>query len=106
MLHIIYIKYFSSNNHFHYYMILGIRRLQSVLVKVALVLGASVSEGVEFCDVVEPCVDPYDPDNSSIGWRVKVNPPNHYLNKVNIDVLIGAEGKRVTVPGTCIPCID
>ena len=82
-------------------MILGIRRLQSVLVKVALVLGASVSEGVEFCDVVEPCVDPYDPDNSSTGWRVKVNPPNHYLNKVNIDVLIGAEGKRVTVPGSC-----
>ena len=81
-------------------MILGIRRLQSVLLKVALVLGASVSEGVEFCDVVEPCVDPYDPDNSSTGWRVKVNPPNHYLNKVNIDVLIGAEGKRVTVPGT------
>ena len=82
-------------------MILGIRRLQSVLVKVALVLGASVSEGVEFCDVVEPCVDAYDPDNSSTGWRVKVNPPNHYLNKVNVDVLIGAEGKRVTVPGTC-----
>ena len=32
-------------------------------------------------------------------WRVKVNPPNHPLNKMNIDVLVGAEGKRVTVPG-------
>lgn len=65
------------------------------MVKVALVLGVSVSEGVEFCDIVEP-----GPDNSSVGWRVKVNPPNHPLNKINIDVLIGAEGKRVTVPGT------
>ena len=73
---------------------LGIRRLQAVLVKVALVLGVSVSEGVEFLDLLEP-----GPEHSPTGWRVKVNPPNHYLNKIDIDVLIGAEGKRVTVPG-------
>ena len=54
-----------------------------------------MSEGVEFLDLLEP-----GPEHSSTGWRVKVNPPNHYLNKINIDVLIGAEGKRVTVPGT------
>ena len=65
------------------------------MIKVALVLGVSVSEGVEFLDLLEP-----GPEHSSTGWRVKVNPPNHYLNKINIDVLIGAEGKRVTVPGT------
>jgi hypothetical protein len=78
----------------HYMRISGIRRLQAVLVKVALVLGVSVSDGVEFCDLVEPVAE--DP---STGWRVKVNPSNHYLNKINIDVLVGAEGKRVTVPG-------
>ena len=63
-------------------------------MKVSLVLGVSVSEGVEFCDLVEPVSE-----DSSTGWRVKVNPSNHYLNKVNIDVLIGAEGTKVTVPG-------
>ena len=68
--------------------------MQVVLIKVALVLGVSVSVGVEFSDLLEPV-----PDDPSTGWRVKVNPPNHYLNKINIDVLVGAEGKRVTVPG-------
>ena len=68
-----------------------------MLVKVALVLGVSVSEGVEFVELLEP-----GPENSSVGWRAKVNPPSHYLNKTNIDVLIGAEGKRVTVPGMFI----
>ena len=68
--------------------------MQVVLIKVALVLGVSVSVGVEFNDLVEPV-----PEDTSTGWRVKVNPPNHYLNKINIDVLVGAEGKRVTVPG-------
>ena len=67
------------------------------MVKVALVLGVSVSEGVEFVELLEP-----GPENSSVGWRAKVNPPSHYLNKTNIDVLIGAEGKRVTVPGMFI----
>ena len=70
-----------------------------MLAKVALVLGASVSDGVEFCDLIEPCEDFSSLDKASTGWRVKVNPPNHPLNKIDIDVLIGAEGKRVTVPG-------
>ena len=92
-------KFFLKVYKYFFNLCLGIRRLQSVLVKVALILGVSVSEGVEFCDLLEP-----SPENSSIGWRVKVNPPNHPLNKVNIDVLIGAEGKRVTIPGnSCMP---
>ena len=68
--------------------------MQVVLVKVALVLGVSVSTGVEFRDLLEPV-----PEDPSTGWRVKVNPSNHYLNKLNIDVLVGAEGTKVTVPG-------
>ena len=57
-------------------------------------LGVRVYEGVEFSDLLEP-----SPTDSSVGWRVKVNPNNHPVNKVNVDVLIGAEGKRVTIPG-------
>ena len=72
----------------------GIRRLQSILLKVALVLGAQVYMGVEFCGLNEP-----DDDHSSSGWRVELKPSNHPINLLNIDVLIGAEGKRVTVPG-------
>ena len=64
------------------------------MLKVALVLGVRVYEGVEFCDLQEP-----SPHDSSVGWRAKVNPSNHPLNKLNADVLIGAEGKRVTIPG-------
>ena len=64
-----------------------------MLLKVALVLGVRVYEGVEFVDLVEP-----NGVDDEVGWRVKVNPNNHPLNKVNVDMLIGAEGKRVTIP--------
>lgn len=73
---------------------ISIRRLQSILLKVALVFGVQVYKGVEFCDLSEP-----DDTHESSGWRINVNPTNHPINLVNVDVLIGAEGKRVTVPG-------
>ncbi len=74
--------------------IAGIRRIQAILLKVALVLGAQVYPGVEFNGIEEP-----DDDHDSSGWRISVNPSNHPINLLNIDVLIGAEGKRVSVPG-------
>lgn len=60
----------------------------------ALVLGAQVYPGVEFAGLEEP-----DDDHDSSGWRIAVKPTNHPINLLNIDVLIGAEGKRVTIPG-------
>ena len=72
----------------------GIRRIQSILLKVSLVLGAQVYRGVEFCGLEEP-----DDDHDSSGWRINVNPSKHPVNLLNVDVLIGAEGKRVSVPG-------
>ena len=47
-----------------------------------------------FCDLEEP-----DDDHENSGWRIAVDPSNHPVNLNNFDVLIGAEGKRVTVPG-------
>lgn len=73
---------------------ISIRRIQSILLKVALVLGAQVYKGVGFCDLEEP-----DVDHENSGWRIAVDPSNHPVNLNNFDVLIGAEGKRVTVPG-------
>ena len=61
----------------------------------SLILGARVCAPCEIVDLVEP--ESADPDGP--GWRVKVNPPTHPINKMNIDALVGAEGKRVTVPG-------
>ena len=60
----------------------------------ALTLGAQVYRGVGFEGVEEP-----DDDHDSSGWRIRVDPSNHPISIVNFDVLIGAEGKRVTVPG-------
>ena len=79
---------------FYFIFSIGIRRIQSILLKVALVLGAQVYKGVSFCDLEEP-----DDDHENSGWRIAVDPSNHPVNLINIDVLIGAEGKRVTVPG-------
>ena len=63
-------------------------------MKVALVLGTQVYGGVGFVNVQEP-----DDDHESSGWRMVTDAPDHPVNLHNIDVLIGAEGKRVTVPG-------
>ena len=54
----------------------------------------ALCKGVSFCDLEEP-----DDDHENSGWRIAVDPSNHPVNLINFDVLIGAEGKRVTVPG-------
>ena len=54
----------------------------------------ALCKGVSFCDLEEP-----DDDHENSGWRIAVDPSNHPVNLINFDVLVGAEGKRVTVPG-------
>ena len=71
---------------------ISIKRLQCILLKTALVLGVEIFPGVEFRDVVEPPTQA-DP------WRLALNPSDHPLASRRVDVLIGAEGKHVTVPG-------
>ena len=62
------------------------------MLKTALCFGVEVFGGVEFSDVVEPEVDD-DP------WRISVKPDNHPIMKRGVDVLIGAEGKHVSLAG-------
>ena len=71
----------------------GIRRLQSVLVKVALILGIEVHVGLSFTGLIEPR------DRDGPSWRVTTQPVCPALSALDIDVLVGAEGKHVTVPG-------
>ncbi|XP_055761594.1 protein-methionine sulfoxide oxidase mical3a-like isoform X1 [Salvelinus fontinalis] len=75
---------------------ISIRQLQLVLLKVALLLGVEVHVNVEFKGLVEP---PADQEQQKVGWRVEVKPKSHPINTLQCDVVIGADGRRNTLPG-------
>ncbi|KAM4569837.1 protein-methionine sulfoxide oxidase mical3b isoform 2-T2 [Odontesthes bonariensis] len=74
---------------------ISIRQLQLVLLKVALLLGAEVHANVEFKELLEPPED----QRHKVGWRVEVRPKSHPVNQLEFDVIIGADGRRNTLPG-------
>ena len=39
------------------------------------------------------------------GWRAKLNPSDHFLNEFEFDVLVGADGRRSSVPGEKCVCV-
>ncbi|XP_036977308.1 protein-methionine sulfoxide oxidase mical3b-like isoform X6 [Acanthopagrus latus] len=75
---------------------ISIRQLQLVLLKVALLLGVEVHVNVEFTNLVEP---PEDQLRQTVGWRMEVKPKSHPVNQLEFDVIIGADGRRNTLPG-------
>nr|XP_046235659.1 protein-methionine sulfoxide oxidase mical3b isoform X2 [Scatophagus argus] len=75
---------------------ISIRQLQLLLLKVALLLGVEVHVGVEFKNLVEP---PADQQRHKVGWRMEVKPKSHPVNQLEFDVIIGADGRRNTLPG-------
>ncbi|MEQ2159032.1 hypothetical protein GOODEAATRI_018365, partial [Goodea atripinnis] len=75
---------------------ISIRQLQLVLLKVALLLGAKVHVNVEFKQLVEP---PEDQLRNKEGWKMEVSPKSHPVNQLEFDVMIGADGRRNTLPG-------
>ncbi|XP_055597673.1 F-actin-monooxygenase Mical isoform X2 [Uranotaenia lowii] len=70
---------------------ISIRQLQCILLKVALLLGVEVHEGVSFVRELEP--------KDGCGWRAAVSPEEHAVSHYEFDVLIGADGKRNTLEG-------
>jgi len=70
----------------------SIRQLQCILLKVCLLLGVEVFEGVGFEDLVEP-------EGIETGWKARVEPKEHPVSQYEFDVLIGADGKRNTLTG-------
>ncbi|XP_052859195.1 LOW QUALITY PROTEIN: F-actin-monooxygenase Mical [Drosophila gunungcola] len=66
---------------------ISIRQLQCMLLKVALLLGVEIHEGVSFDHALEPSGD-------GGGWRAAVTPADHAVSHYEFDVLIGADGKR------------
>ena len=71
---------------------ISIRQLQCILLKVCLLLGVEVFEGVSFEDLVEP-------EDIETGWKARVEPKEHPVSQYEFDVLIGADGKRNTLTG-------
>ncbi|XP_065354137.1 F-actin-monooxygenase Mical isoform X6 [Calliphora vicina] len=69
---------------------ISIRQLQCILLKVALLLGVEIHEGVSFERTIEPSGD-------GCGWRASVTPADHAVSHYEFDVLIGADGKRNTL---------
>ena len=70
---------------------ISIKKLQTVLLKVALLLGVEVHFNASFEEIVEP--------TDSHGWRVKLLPEDHVLANQDFDVVVGADGRRNTLPG-------
>ncbi|XP_019749580.1 protein-methionine sulfoxide oxidase mical3a isoform X8 [Hippocampus comes] len=75
---------------------ISIRQLQLMLLKVALLLGIEIHVNAEFKGLIEP---PEDQENERIGWRAEVHPRTHPVNELEFDVIIGADGRRNTLPG-------
>uniref|UniRef100_A0A8C1L779 F-actin monooxygenase n=1 Tax=Cyprinus carpio TaxID=7962 RepID=A0A8C1L779_CYPCA len=74
---------------------ISIRQLQLMLLKVALLLGVEVHVNVEFKHLVEPPED----QEKRVGWRAEVHPSSHPVSQLEFDVVIGADGRRNTLPG-------
>ncbi|MEQ2287068.1 Protein-methionine sulfoxide oxidase mical3a, partial [Ameca splendens] len=75
---------------------ISIRQLQLMLLKMALLLGIEIHVNVEFKGLIEP---PDDQENERIGWRAEVHPKTHPVSELEFDVIIGADGRRNTLPG-------
>ncbi|XP_013871989.1 protein-methionine sulfoxide oxidase mical3a isoform X12 [Austrofundulus limnaeus] len=88
---------------------ISIRQLQLMLLKMALLLGIEIHVNVEFKALIEPPEDQeseskqlqFLPDKPTkrIGWRAEVHPRTHPVSELEFDVIIGADGRRNTLPG-------
>jgi hypothetical protein len=70
---------------------ISIRQLQCLMLKISLLLGIEIHEGVSFEGLVEP--------SEGLGWRCMASPSDHAITHYEFDVLIGADGKRNTLSG-------
>ena len=75
----------------HY--IAGIRILQTILLKICLILGVKVHPGVTFIDLIEPS------DETNSGWSVDVSPASSPLSSKHYDIILAADGKKNSLPG-------
>ena len=70
----------------------AIRILQSILLRVCLILGVKVHLGVTFNKLIEP-------SNANSSWTVATTPTTSPVTSHHFDMLIGADGKQNSLPG-------
>nr|XP_043891739.1 protein-methionine sulfoxide oxidase mical2b isoform X3 [Solea senegalensis] len=75
---------------------ISIRQLQLMLLKVSLILGVEIHVNVEFVKLLEP---PAEQTDDSPGWRAEVQPSTHPVSDFDLDVVIGADGRKTTLEG-------
>uniref|UniRef100_A0A0R3PF52 FAD_binding_2 domain-containing protein n=1 Tax=Angiostrongylus costaricensis TaxID=334426 RepID=A0A0R3PF52_ANGCS len=94
---------------------ISIRQLQCILLKVALCFGVQVYDSVTFVQILFPKNEDnigkfflhllhanyfsVEDSTEMSGFRACLEPKGHILSEYDIDVLIGADGKRNTLPG-------
>ena len=66
--------------------------MQSILLKVCLLLGVKVHPGVTFTGLVEP-------KNANSGWSVTTSPASCPASSYNYDIILAADGKQNSLPG-------
>lgn len=76
---------------------ISIRQLQVILLKVSLLLGVEIHYDVTFEELEEPPEEQEGPEK--IGWRARLKPLDHPVSEFEFDVIIGADGRRNTLPG-------
>ncbi|CAL4074165.1 unnamed protein product [Meganyctiphanes norvegica] len=74
---------------------ISIRRMQSILAKIALLLGVEIFPNTSYQEIVEPSAD----KRQETGWQVRVSPDDHRINSMEFNVIIGADGRHNTLPG-------
>ena len=72
------------------YCSVGIRVLQCMLLKVCLLLGIKVFDGVEFRQLLEPSGDK--------GWMIGTS-PSCDASQHQYEIIVGADGKKYCLPG-------
>lgn len=66
--------------------------LQTILLKIALILGVKVYPGVSFDGLIEP-------EDVDSGWSVAVSPAHSPVSTYNYDIILAADGKKNSLPG-------
>ena len=64
---------------------IGIRSLQTILLKISLIVGVQYHMEVTYKEIVEP-------QDSTEGWSIGMEPVDHPITQLSFDAIIGCEG--------------
>ena len=71
---------------------IGIRSIQTILLKISLIVGVQYHNGVLHKNIREP-------QDSTKGWTITMEPADHPVTQLTFDAIIGCEGTRYCLKG-------